>query len=91
MDQQPHNDETMAVLRDLRERIFALMEGHEAAEHHGGACLGNRTSLIAWLCHSIGVRDFEKLAILVDEYDTEHERLHGPGIPITKRSLLKDQ
>lgn len=65
------------LTNELRDRIFEIVGEHEKTDHDGEPCVGNRTGLIAWLCHSIGVRDFEKLAEMVAEYDVDHELHHA--------------
>jgi hypothetical protein len=60
------------LVNELRERSLAIVSQHEAEDHEGAPCVGNRTSLVAWLCHVLGVRDYARLAELVAEYDTVH-------------------
>lgn len=64
---------------ELRTQVLESCRMHELLSHDGETCMPERINLIAWLCHSIGVRssDFGELAERLTEYQHQHNEKVG--------------
>lgn len=59
--------------------LEALIAEHEQAEHGGEACLDERTGMVAFLAHVLGLRveHLRQVGYALSRYQEEHDRLHG--------------
>lgn len=59
--------EAMATVRD---QFFEALRQHEAEDHGGDPCIGNRISAVAYLAHSAGLqlKHCGALILMIEEY-----------------------
>ena len=65
------HEEMPVAMGAVRDQLLALIQEHERTDHGGDVCLAGRASAIAYLAHSIGVRDgaWTYAESLLAEYD----------------------
>lgn len=64
-------DDMVLASGAVRDQILALIRDHEQKFHQGQPCMGNRASLVAYIAHTLGVRDsvWDYASLLLTEYD----------------------
>ena len=63
------------ITTHIASQVILFSEIHEKKDHGGEPCLDERINLMAFLCHSLGIKvhHIDQLAQRLEGYETRHD------------------